>query len=106
MMRSAIMLALCDTHRLLTSPHSDTFFNGTPKRVGPPATSGIVAYHQTIQAIRGDALQQTISRIFAIIMRQAFGVHNVTLMQTVDNSSELMDESERINQQLQLLVNK
>lgn len=63
-------------------------------------------FNAFIQSVHGDALQQTISRIFAIIVRQAFDVRNVTLMQTTDNGSDRMEEDVRIEQQLQLLINK
>lgn len=58
-------------------------------------------YIQTAAA--DDALQQTISRVFAIVLRQVYGMDNITMMALNDTPNARLTEEQRVdNQRYQL----
>lgn len=59
-----------------------------------------------IQVEEHDALQQTVSRIYAIVLRQVFKFTDITLMQTINEPNATMTEENRIDRQLQAMSNK
>lgn len=59
-----------------------------------------------IEVEEHDALQQTVSRIYAIVLRQVFKLTDITLMQTINGFNPTMTEENRIDKQLQAMSDK